>query len=216
MYRFARLCFLPDTGTGASVGSGTDTTNGNGSQNTGSNQQTSNNQGGTAAPAIDYDKIQDMINRGTQQKENAILKSYFQQQGLSEEEARQAMETFRQQKAAQQPNITALQTQLAQAQTESQKTEIEKAAILEAVGMNMDAKSIPYLLKMADFSQAIGQDGKVNSEAIKTALNKVIEDIPALKPQTAGSTGFIQVGASGNSQTSAVDAELDKIFGVKK
>lgn len=213
MDRFLKMYLSPDAG---AAGSGTNTSNGNGSQDTGSNQQGNSNQS-EPTTAIDYDKIQSMIERGTQQKENAILKSYFQQQGLSEEEAKQAMTAFKQQKAAQQPDVVSLQTQLVQAQTESQKAEIEKAAILEAVGMNMDAKSIHYLLKMADFSKALGQDGKADSEAIKAALNKVVEDIPALKPQAVGSTGFVQVGVSGNNQAaSAVDAELDKIFGVKK
>ena len=77
---------------------------------------------------------------------------------------------------------------------------------------------IPYVLKMADFSQAAGQDGKISADAVKNAINKVLEDVPALKPQAAGSTGFIQVGAggSGQEQAGAVDAELDRIFGVKK
>lgn len=211
MHRIGKFYLSPDAGAGASTGEGADT--GNGSQDTGSNQQTS--QSNTAA--IDYDKIQGMIDRGTQQKENAILKSYFQQQGLSEAEAKQAMETFKQQKAAQQPDVAALQTRLTQAQEAANKAAVESAATLEAISMGMDAKSIPYLLKMADFSKALGQDGKADSEAIKAALNKVVEDIPALKPQAVGSTGFVQVGVSGNNQAaSAVDAELDKIFGVKK
>ena len=46
----------------------------------------------------------------------------------------------------------------------------------------------------------IGQDGKVNEENLKAALNKVLEDVPGLKPQAAGTTGFVQVGAaSGNA-----------------
>ena len=63
----------------------------------------------------------------------------------------------------------------------------------------------------------MGQDGKINDEALKAALNKVLEDVPALKPQAAGSTGFIQVGAASGGQTQqTVDTELDRIFGVKK
>lgn len=215
MYGFMRRFFSPDAGpsAGSTAGTGNETSG----QNTGGSQQDSSNQTSTATPAIDYDKIQNMIDRGTQQKENAILKSYFQQQGLSEAEAKQAMETFRQQKAAQQPDITALQTQLSQAQAAAREAALEKAVTLEAAGMGMDAKSIPYLLRMADLSQAVGQDGKTSPEGIKAAINKVLEDIPALKPQTAQTTGFIQVGSTGSPQTAGtVDAELDKIFGIKK
>lgn len=56
------------------------------------------------------------------------------------------------------------------------------------------------LLKLADFSQVVGQDGKINEETLKAALNKVLEDVPGLKAQAAGTTGFVQVGAaSGNT-----------------
>ena len=33
---------------------------------------------------------------------------------------------------------------------------------------------------------------------MKTAVNKVLEDVPALKPQADGKTGFTQVGTGGN------------------
>ena len=43
------------------------------------------------APEIDYGKIESMINKGTQQKENAILKSFFEQQGMTEDEVKTAI-----------------------------------------------------------------------------------------------------------------------------
>ena len=67
-----------------------------------------------------------------------------------------------------------------------------------AVSLGVEAKTIPYVLKMADFSQVTGEDGKINEETLKAAVNKVLEDIPALKPQTGGKTGFSQVGTGGN------------------
>ena len=170
-----------------------------------------------SAPVIDYEKIQQMLNGTLAAKEDTALKAYFKQQGLSQQEAEQAMATFKAEKAKNQPDVGAMQTQLAQAQEAQQQAQIQSAATMVAVGLNVDAKAIPYVLKMADLSQAVGQDGKISDEAIKTALNKVLEDIPALKPQVACSTGFVQVGASGGSQPqSATDAELDRIFGVKK
>ena len=93
-----------------------------------------------------------------------------------------------------------MQTQLTQAQEAAKQAQIQNAAILAAVSLGIDAKTIPYILKMADLSQAVGQDGKVNEENLKAALNKVLEDVPGLKPQAAGTTGFVQVGAaSGNA-----------------
>lgn len=172
-------------------------------------------QGGQAAPQIDYAKIQQMLDGTLSAKEDTALKAYFKQQGLSQEEAEQAMTAFKQQKAAQQPDVGALQTQLAQAQAVAQKAMIDNAATMTAISLGLDAKTIPYVLKMADLSQVMGQDGKINDEALKTALNKVLEDVPALKPQPGQATGFVQVGASGGTgQQQTTDDALKKAFGL--
>lgn len=84
------------------------------------------------------------------------------------------------------------------AQAAVQAAKVENAATMMAVSLGLDAKTIPYVLKMADLSQASGQDGKINEEALKTALNTVLEAVPALKPQADGKTGFTQVGTGGN------------------
>lgn len=147
--------------------------------------------------------------------EDTVLKNYFKQQGLSQEEATQAMQQFKEQKAKNTPNVSAMQTQLAQAQTLAQKAEVEKAAILEAVGLGLDEKTIPYVLKMADLSNVTEQDGKVNAENLKNAINKVLEDVPQLKPVQELQRGF-QIGGSGGEQQTAQSDQLASIFGNKK
>ena len=158
----------------------------NGAQN--SQQQT--------PPAIDYGKIQQMLDGTLAAKEDTALKAYFRQQGLSQQEVEQAISAFKEQKAANQPDVA--QAQLAASQKAVQSAQVETAATMIAVSLGIDAKTIPYVLKMADFSQVIGQDGKINEETLKTAVNKVLEDIPALKPQADGKTGFTQIGTGGN------------------
>ena len=173
----------------------------------------------TPAPVeIDYDKLAQLISGKQAATEDSLLKGYFKQQGLSQEEMEQAIAAFKQQKAANTPDVGALQTQMTQAQAAAQQAQIQAAATLEAVALGIDAKSIPYILKLADFSQAVGQDGKINNETVNNALKKVLEDVPALKPQTVGGAGFIQVGnpgGSSNPQPSQED-QLAFIFGNKK
>lgn len=170
---------------------------------------------GNQAPSIDYTKIQQMLEGTLAAKEDTALKAYFKQQGLSEDEMKQAIAAFKQQKAASQPDVTALTQQAQAAQATAQQAMIDKEATLAAISLGIDAKTIPYVLKMADLSQVMGQDGKINDESLKTALNKVLEDVPALKPQAAGSTGFMQVGASGSGQQAqATDEALKKAFGL--
>ena len=143
------------------------------------NNQNQSNQNGTQ---IDYGKIQQMLDGTLAAKEDTALKAYFKQQGLSQQEVEQAITTFKEQKAANHPDMA----------------QVESAATMMAVSLGIEAKTIPYILKMADLSQVMGKDGNINEESLKTALNKVLEDVPALKPQADGKTGFTQVGTGGN------------------
>lgn len=166
-------------------------------------------------PAIDYDKIAQAVAGKQSEAEDKVLRGYFGKQGLTEDEMNQAIAAFKQQKAASQPDVGALQQQATQAQAEAQKAQIQAAATMAAVSLGIDAKTIPYVLKMADLSQVMGQDGKINAETMTAALNKVLEDVPALKPQVTGATGFVQVGAAGTrQQTSTSDEALKRAFGL--
>lgn len=174
-----------------------------GAGTTGQAQQTTNpqNQGAqqTAPPAIDYGKIQQMLDGTLAAKEDTALKAYFRQQGLSQDEVEQAIAAFKQQKAANTPDVGAMQVQVTQAQAAAQQAQINSAATMAAVSLGISATTIPYVIKLADFSQVVGQDGKINEETLKAALNKVLEDVPGLKPQAAGTTGFVQVGAASSN-----------------
>lgn len=167
------------------------------------------------APEFDYEKLAQLVAGKQTVTEESVLKGYFKQQGLSKEQMDQAITAFKQQQAASQPDVAAIQQQAAQAQALAQQAMIDKEATLAAIGLGLDAKTIPYVLKMADLSQVMGQDGKINEETLKTALNKVLEDVPALKPQASSTTGFVQVGASsGTGQQTTTDDALKKAFGL--
>lgn len=174
---------------------------GNGDQNAGGDngqagQQSGQNNQQTAG--VDYDKIQAMLDNATAKKENAVLKSYFQQQGLSEDEISQAIATFKQnkqQQTEQQQNANAnLQNEVAAAQKVAEQAQTELAATKVAMTLGINAKTLPYVLKMADFSKAKGTDGKISDDNIKAALEQVLKDVPALKPAAENNTGF-QIGA---------------------
>lgn len=164
-------------------------------------------------PAFDYAKLADIVAGKQTVAEDTVLKNYFRNQGMTEEEMKQAIAAFKQQKAASQPDVKEMQSQLAKALEESQRAAVENAAIMEAVGMGLDAKTIPYVLKMADLSGAVGQDGKTSQENIKNAINKVLEDVPQLKPAAAENKGF-QLGGGGAQQNTANEEALKAAFGL--
>lgn len=174
---------------------------GNQQQNQQQQSQQQNQQQQTGG--VDYDKIQSMLETATAKKENAVLKSYFQQQGLSEEEVSQAIASFKatkqQQSQQQQVDNTQLQTQITEAQKVAEHAQIELEATKVAMTLGIDAQSLPYVLKMADMSNVKDKDGKISADNVKAALNKVLEDVPALKPQKQENKGF-QIGGGAQQQ----------------
>lgn len=155
--------------------------------------------GQQANAAFDYEKLAGIITGKQNEAEATILKNYFRQQGLSREEAEAAINTFKEQKRANEPDVEDLQDKLAQANTMARDAIIEKEGILLGIGMGLDAKSVPYVLKMADVSKVIGEDGKVNEETFKNAINQVLEDVPALKPKQEENTGIHRIGSGGSA-----------------
>jgi hypothetical protein len=169
------------------------------------NQQQNEQQ--NQAPQFDYEKLAGIIAGKQSVTEETILKNYFKQQGLSEDDMKQAISSFKQQKAANQPDVNALQTQVSNAQMQAQQAIIERDAYLLSGEIGVDIKTMPYLLKMADLSAVI-VDGKVNQDKLKEALNKVLEDVPQLKPQAeATQNGFRQIGVGSQTQTATKKSE---------
>lgn len=192
MRRFMRMLLAPDGGQG---GGGT------GQQQTPNDQQQTGQQepGKQTPPTFDYEKLASLVAGKQTVTEDTVLKNYFKQQGLSEEEMKQAVVAFKQQKAALQPDVSAMEKQIAQAEARVAESAVKNAAIMEAVGMGLDARTIPYVLKMAELTAVMGQDGKIDQAKLKDAINKVLEDVPQLKPTAADNSGF-QIGGNGDQQ----------------
>lgn len=183
--------------------------NGNGNQNTGGNQTTTYTQ----------EQLDGIVNSRTARAEQSALRSFFQQQGMSENEVTQAINSYKEQRAKNKPDLAGMQTQLAQEQSRNLQLTIENSATLQAVELGIDSKSIPYVIKMADFKDVVGENGTVDAEKVKAAINKVLEDVPALKPAGNGETnnqGFKPIGAPNNNNNQNQDDLLRGIFGIKK
>ena len=175
-------------------------------QNNNANQPNNNSNG------IDYNKIQEIIEGRNAKTEDSVLKAYFQKQGLSPEEMESAINAFKTQKAnqanAQNKELTDTQASLQKVQLENQRLKIEKKAYDFVDDLNVDNKTMPYLLKMADFNNCIGKDGNVLEDTLKAALQKVVDDVPGLKKQVQGVVG-ITVGGDTNNGTNSNNGVFD-------
>ena len=169
------------------------------------------------APEIDYGKIEAMINKGSQQKENAILKSYFEQQGMTEDEVKSAVAEYR---ANKQKQADEQKTAYANMQAENEQL---KAQILQSninakatdIGLDMgvDKNAVGYLIKMADLSKAVNEKNEISEEAIKNAFEEVLKNVPALKASVNSNTGF-KVGADSIQQENDKTNMLRKVAGL--
>lgn len=169
------------------------------------------------APEIDYGKIEAMINKGTQQKENAILKSFFEQQGMTEDEVKTAISSY---KAEQGKKAEEQKTAYANMQAENEQL---KAQILQnninakatdiGLDMGVDKNAVGYLIKMADLSKAVNEKNEISEEAIKNAFEEVLKNVPALKASVNSNTGF-KVGADNVQQENDKTNMLRKVAGL--
>lgn len=181
------------------------------------NQQTQNNQQTGQSFQFDYEKLASIVAGKQSATEESVLKGYFKQQNLTREQVDQAIASYKEQQAANTPDVGTLQQQAAEARAAAQQANIEKEAMFMAGELGVDLKTMPYVLKLADLSKATDEKGSINKENLKTALNTVLEELPQLKPNTQTSqSGFRQIGSGGGQGASTTEDQLAAIFGNKK
>ena len=193
--------------------------------NTADTQQDANTQaqGGNSAnntqtAGVDYDKIQAMIDKGTTQKENAILKSYFEQQGMSEDDVKTAISDWKSRKQtqaqAQTDSFNKLQESNKALHERLTQELLNKQAFNDCLDLGIDKNTIPHVIKCADFTDAINENGEVNAEKVRASVEQVLKDVPAFKSSANEKQGF-KVGISGE-QDDVTEQEnvLRKAFGL--
>lgn len=168
-------------------------------------------------PAFDYDKLVSLITGKQTVTEDTVLKSYFKQQGLSEDEMSQAISSFKKQKAQNTPNVTELQNAINSERSARLSAEINQSATLEAIKQGVDVKSIPYVLKMADFKAVTDENGNINAEKLTEAVKTVLDDVPALKGTSNNDNkgGIQKIGGDGGDNGNVTEDTLRGIFGIK-
>ena len=117
---------LFEDGAGAgSDGQGGNAVNGNGSQG---------NAGGNAT--YSYAQAEEIAQARAERAEKSALKSYFQQQGMSEEQVTQAIADYKEQKKKSQPDTARLQQERDDALNKVQQMENEKLLTAKGVKQN--------------------------------------------------------------------------------
>ena len=169
--------------------------------------------GGNSGSAVTFTadqlaEISRMLAGGAEAKENKTLKSYFQQQGMTEAEVAEAIKAYKAQRDASKPDVEGMKAQLRESQSAVQASQIREKAyeMCDEIGVNV--KTMSYILKLADLQDVTDKDGKVDAEKVKAAVNKVLEDVPQLKPAKKNTAGFRQIGGDGDGGSGGNDSKF--------
>ncbi|MGN0276763.1 MAG: hypothetical protein ACI4CZ_06165 [Hominisplanchenecus sp.] len=185
------LRIFEDGGNGTPAGQEGNAGNGNGGH-------------GSAGATYSFEQAEEIANARAQRAEQAALRSYFQQQGMTQEEVTQALTQFKQQREAQKPNVSQIEKERDEARKELEA--YKQKELLKESGV--DTKYTDFVL----FEVSKKVDDKTD---FKTALKAFLKD----NPQYAGGgyrvnvqpkSGAPSAGQTGTNTNDYVNAMIRK------
>lgn len=186
-----------------------------GEGDSGAQENQANNQ------AIDYGKIEEIVNKRQQSTADSVLKGLLKEQGLTGDELTQAINAYKEQKvqaqktAQQEQENMRLENQQLKAQILNSNIDSKLTALAGKEGVQ--AEKVPFLLKLVERKDLANDKGEIDEAKCKSAIENVLKAFPDFKANVQNNNGFQQIGGKGgNGQNNSVDDALDAIFGVKK
>ena len=165
----------------------------------GGDNNNQNNAGSGGQPTYSYAQAEEIANARAERAERSALKSYFQQQGMSEEQVNQAITDYKAQQKKNQPNIEQMQQERDAALKEAQQMKQEKFLL----GKGVKAEDVDYVM----FKVSKLVDDKTTFEK---AAEKYLKENPRFvggsSYRVSTSTGSDSNGSGGNVNASINDA----------
>lgn len=130
---------------------------------------------------IDYDELSRAVDKRVARVESAVMKDYFAQHGLSEDEAEQAADSFREKRkaAAADSEVSAAlreRAEKAEAAAENARTSAEMLVQMARMGVPESCAEDVLLLTRAQLEKSEDK----SSEAVREAVGAVIARLPGL------------------------------------
>ena len=152
---------------------------------------------------VNYDEIFKKLDSILDKRSEGIAKSALKDNGYEDAELKEILSQYRASKQAKNQEadnkLSTLETENGELKASLQREKINSEALIQASELNVDKKTIPYLIKLADFKDCIDEKGIVSSDKVKTALETVLNDVPSLKHSDSGTPG-ITVGADSSNE----------------
>lgn len=136
-------------------------------------------------PEIDYDKLASAIESRTSRKEEGIVKSYLKEQGLSEDEMKEALKVYKEMKANKAKEEQERIDKIIKENNEYKKKELMIQVTSEAKTiakeLNVREDRFDKLMALCDQKDFMDDKGVINKEAIKKEMEKQLQDLPEFK-----------------------------------
>ena len=168
-------------GAGANGGQGGNAGNGNGSQGN------AGNNGGNGGATFSFQQAEEIANARAARAERAALASYFQQQGLSEDQINQAIADYKAQQAARQPNVDAITKERDEARAEL--AAIKNGQKLTQLGVRPEFSRFV----LSEIDALMKEDGKLDFDK---AAAKFLKENPQYK--TGNGSYRVKTGTDGS------------------
>lgn len=186
---------------------------------------TTNTTGEQTPPAQtpNYDEIFSKLDSILEKRADGLAKSALKDNGVEESEIADIVRAYREQKQTkateQATALSDAQKTIADLQKQIADRNIDDAFSAAALELGIDPKQVPYVSRLATRDDILGADNQPDAEKVKAAINKVLEDVPALKNSANANKGFQPIGSKtgDDGAGSGEDAEkkLRSYFGLK-
>jgi hypothetical protein len=174
------------------------------------------------AATPNYDEIFSKLDAILDKRADGLAKSALKDNGVDESEAADIVKAYREHKQTTANEtataLTEAQNTIAALQKQIADRALDDAFSTAALELGIEVKQIPYVSRLAARDDVLGADNQPDIEKVKAAINKVLEDVPALKASANANKGFVPVGAkTGDGAGSGDDADkkLRSYFGLK-
>lgn len=155
-------------------------------------------------PPIDYEKLAEVVSRRSSGTEEKVLQGYFKDQRLNPEQAKEAINQYKQaQIIKQQQEAEALQKikeENEQLKAKMLNADIDKKVAELAGTLGVQSEKVPFLNKLIDRTNAAKEDGTLQDDNIKAAIEEVLKAFPDFKSTTQQQKQGFKIGADGNQQ----------------
>lgn len=169
---------------------------------------------------VDYDKLAEAIEKRKSRTEEGAIRGILKDQGLSGDELNEAVKAYKESKANKAKEEQERIDKILKENKEFKQKELLNTVVSEAKAIAKELKvredRFDKLMKLCgDVSTFIGEDGKINKEAIKKEMEEQIKELPEF---VSAKNIVITKGKGTDVPPAATDAEAyrQKKYGKNK